>query len=131
MTACLQETCDPCRKRSDTGAEEDSRITLMRYTSGESQNHNCLREENGRDGEGMFDADRDEDEVFYDISMAVDSKLFPNKEAAAGEKSIQDAVVLFPAQRHSSPAPYPPPAPRMPQGIHHSYDYTIKYMNVR
>lgn len=33
----------------------------------------------------QFDADRDEDEVFYDISMAVDSKLFPNKEAAAGK----------------------------------------------
>lgn len=33
----------------------------------------------------QFDADRNEDEVFYDISMAVDSKLFPNKEAAAGK----------------------------------------------
>lgn len=33
----------------------------------------------------QFDADRDEDEVFYDISVAVDSKLFPNKEAAAGK----------------------------------------------
>ena len=33
----------------------------------------------------QFDADRDEDEVFCDISMAVDSKLFPNKEAAAGK----------------------------------------------
>ncbi|VTJ78347.1 Hypothetical predicted protein, partial [Marmota monax] len=31
----------------------------------------------------QFDADRNEDEVFYDISMAVDSKLFPNKENAA------------------------------------------------
>nr|KAF6443060.1 adenylate kinase 5 [Molossus molossus] len=34
-----------------------------------------------------FDADRDEDEVFYDISVAVDSKLFPNKETAATGKS--------------------------------------------
>lgn len=33
----------------------------------------------------QFDADRDEDEVFYDISVAVDSKLFLNKEAAAGK----------------------------------------------
>ncbi|EGV93588.1 Adenylate kinase isoenzyme 5 [Cricetulus griseus] len=31
-----------------------------------------------------FDADRDEDAVFYDISMAVDNKLFANKEAAMG-----------------------------------------------
>ncbi|XP_023607579.1 adenylate kinase isoenzyme 5 [Myotis lucifugus] len=39
-----------------------------------------------------FDADRNEDEVFYDISMAVDSKLFPNKEAAAtaNERIAQD-----------------------------------------
>lgn len=33
----------------------------------------------------QFDADRDEDAVFYDISLAVDNKLFPNKEATAGE----------------------------------------------
>lgn len=33
----------------------------------------------------QFDADRDEDEVFSDISAAVDSKLFPNKEAATGK----------------------------------------------
>ncbi|NP_001396671.1 adenylate kinase isoenzyme 5 isoform 8 [Mus musculus] len=31
-----------------------------------------------------FDADRDEDAVFHDISVAVDSKLFPNKEAPMG-----------------------------------------------
>ncbi|XP_036610549.1 adenylate kinase isoenzyme 5 isoform X2 [Trichosurus vulpecula] len=31
-----------------------------------------------------FDADRDEDEVFYDISLAVGSKLFPPTEAVAG-----------------------------------------------
>uniref|UniRef100_A0A8U7M6E4 Adenylate kinase isoenzyme 5 n=1 Tax=Corvus moneduloides TaxID=1196302 RepID=A0A8U7M6E4_CORMO len=31
-----------------------------------------------------FDADRDEEEVFSDISSAVDNKLFANKEAAAG-----------------------------------------------
>lgn len=33
----------------------------------------------------QFDADRDEDAVFYDISVAVDNKLFPNKEAATGK----------------------------------------------
>ncbi|XP_036746231.1 adenylate kinase isoenzyme 5 isoform X1 [Manis pentadactyla] len=40
-----------------------------------------------------FDADRDEDEVFYDISMAVDSKLFPNKEAAAGSGDLDPSVL--------------------------------------
>lgn len=33
----------------------------------------------------QFDADRDEEEVFFDISSAVDNKLFANKEATAGE----------------------------------------------
>ncbi|XP_024421283.2 adenylate kinase isoenzyme 5 isoform X2 [Desmodus rotundus] len=42
----------------------------------------------------MFDADRDEDEVFYDISVAVDSKLFPNKEAAAGSSDIDPSMML-------------------------------------
>uniref|UniRef100_A0A452H165 Adenylate kinase isoenzyme 5 n=1 Tax=Gopherus agassizii TaxID=38772 RepID=A0A452H165_9SAUR len=32
-----------------------------------------------------FDADRDEEEVFYDIRMALDNKLFSPKEAEAGE----------------------------------------------
>uniref|UniRef100_A0A8D0MS15 Adenylate kinase isoenzyme 5 n=1 Tax=Sus scrofa TaxID=9823 RepID=A0A8D0MS15_PIG len=41
-----------------------------------------------------FDADRDEDEVFYDISMAVDSKLFPNKEAAAGSSDLDPSIML-------------------------------------
>ncbi|XP_012577993.1 PREDICTED: adenylate kinase isoenzyme 5 isoform X2 [Condylura cristata] len=41
-----------------------------------------------------FDADRDEDEVFYDISMAVDSKLFPNKEAAAGSSDLDPLMML-------------------------------------
>lgn len=41
-----------------------------------------------------FDADRDEDEVFYDISMAVDSKLFPNKEAAAGSGDLDPSMML-------------------------------------
>ncbi|XP_048395585.1 adenylate kinase isoenzyme 5 isoform X3 [Stegostoma tigrinum] len=31
-----------------------------------------------------LDADRDEEEVFYDISVAVDNKLFPTKEPVAG-----------------------------------------------
>ncbi|XP_054547421.1 adenylate kinase isoenzyme 5 isoform X2 [Talpa occidentalis] len=41
-----------------------------------------------------FDADRDEDEVFSDISMAVDSKLFPNKEAAAGSSDLDPLMML-------------------------------------
>ncbi|KAM8791212.1 adenylate kinase isoenzyme 5 isoform 3-T3 [Rhynchonycteris naso] len=41
-----------------------------------------------------FDADRDEDEVFYDISMAVDSKLFPNKESAAGSSELDPLMML-------------------------------------
>uniref|UniRef100_A0A8C9RBE7 Adenylate kinase isoenzyme 5 n=1 Tax=Scleropages formosus TaxID=113540 RepID=A0A8C9RBE7_SCLFO len=32
-----------------------------------------------------FDADRDEEEVFYDISVTVDNKLFPTKEPIAGK----------------------------------------------
>ncbi|KAL2772335.1 adenylate kinase isoenzyme 5 isoform 1 [Daubentonia madagascariensis] len=41
-----------------------------------------------------FDADRDEDEVFYDISVAVDNKLFPNKEAAAGSSDLDPSMML-------------------------------------
>ncbi|EPQ11289.1 Adenylate kinase isoenzyme 5 [Myotis brandtii] len=41
-----------------------------------------------------FDADRNEDEVFYDISMAVDSKLFPNKEAAASAGDLDSPMML-------------------------------------
>ena len=33
----------------------------------------------------QFDADRDEEEVFSDISMTLDSKLFPFKSRVAGE----------------------------------------------
>ncbi|XP_063559532.1 adenylate kinase isoenzyme 5 isoform X4 [Gorilla gorilla gorilla] len=44
--------------------------------------------------EDQFDADRDEDEVFYDISMAVDNKLFPNKEAAAGSSDLDPSMIL-------------------------------------
>ncbi|KAM9004432.1 adenylate kinase isoenzyme 5 isoform X1 [Sarcophilus harrisii] len=39
-----------------------------------------------------FDADRDEDEVFSDISMAVSSKLFPPSEAAAGPSEFDLGV---------------------------------------
>ncbi|XP_072506008.1 adenylate kinase isoenzyme 5 isoform X2 [Notamacropus eugenii] len=39
-----------------------------------------------------FDADRDEDEVFYDISLAVSSKLFPPTEAAAGPSEFDLCV---------------------------------------
>ncbi|XP_010603465.1 adenylate kinase isoenzyme 5 isoform X2 [Fukomys damarensis] len=43
-----------------------------------------------------FDADRNEDEVFYDISLAVDNKLFPNKETAAGSGDLDPSMVLDP-----------------------------------
>lgn len=33
----------------------------------------------------QLDADRDEEEVFCDISMTLDNKLFPSEEPAAGE----------------------------------------------
>ncbi|KAG6932864.1 adenylate kinase 5 [Chelydra serpentina] len=41
-----------------------------------------------------FDADRDEEEVFYDISMAVDNKLFPPKEAVAGPNVLDLSLIL-------------------------------------
>lgn len=34
----------------------------------------------------QLDADRDEEEVFCDISMTLDNKLFPSKKPEAGEK---------------------------------------------
>ncbi|ERE90524.1 adenylate kinase isoenzyme 5 [Cricetulus griseus] len=40
----------------------------------------------------MFDADRDEDAVFYDISMAVDNKLFANKEAAMDSSDLDPSM---------------------------------------
>lgn len=33
----------------------------------------------------QLDADRDEEEVFCDISMTVDNKLYPTKEPVAGK----------------------------------------------
>ncbi|XP_041848681.1 adenylate kinase isoenzyme 5 [Melanotaenia boesemani] len=36
----------------------------------------------------MLDADRDEEEVFCDISMTLDNKLFPSKEPAAGPSEL-------------------------------------------
>ncbi|XP_038267907.2 adenylate kinase isoenzyme 5 [Dermochelys coriacea] len=41
-----------------------------------------------------FDADRDEEEVFYDISMAVDNKLFLPKEAVAGPNVLDLSLIL-------------------------------------
>ncbi len=32
----------------------------------------------------QLDAERDEEEVFYDISLTVDNKLYPTKEPVAG-----------------------------------------------
>ncbi|XP_051021692.1 adenylate kinase isoenzyme 5-like [Acomys russatus] len=42
------------------------------------------------------DADRDEDAVFCDISVAVDNKLFPNKEARTDSSDL-DPSMLFDA----------------------------------
>uniref|UniRef100_A0A672I5W6 Adenylate kinase isoenzyme 5 n=1 Tax=Salarias fasciatus TaxID=181472 RepID=A0A672I5W6_SALFA len=39
-----------------------------------------------------LDADRDEEEVFCDISAALDNKLFPSEEPAAGETSRRGSV---------------------------------------
>nr|XP_033772976.1 adenylate kinase isoenzyme 5 isoform X2 [Geotrypetes seraphini] len=41
-----------------------------------------------------FDADRDEEEVFYDISVAVDNKLFPPKELVAGPSELDFSLVI-------------------------------------
>uniref|UniRef100_A0A8C2T980 Adenylate kinase isoenzyme 5 n=1 Tax=Coturnix japonica TaxID=93934 RepID=A0A8C2T980_COTJA len=41
-----------------------------------------------------FDADRDEEEVFSDISSAVDNKLFANKEAAAGTNELDCSLIM-------------------------------------
>ncbi|XP_053325684.1 adenylate kinase isoenzyme 5 [Spea bombifrons] len=40
-----------------------------------------------------FDADRDEEEVFYDISVAVDSKIFPAKEPIAGPGDLDISLI--------------------------------------
>uniref|UniRef100_A0A7N6BH85 Adenylate kinase isoenzyme 5 n=1 Tax=Anabas testudineus TaxID=64144 RepID=A0A7N6BH85_ANATE len=42
-----------------------------------------------------LDADRDEEEVFCDISMTLDNKLFPSKEPAAGETASYSARDTF------------------------------------
>ncbi|XP_052034889.1 adenylate kinase isoenzyme 5 isoform X2 [Apodemus sylvaticus] len=41
-----------------------------------------------------FDADRDEDTVFRDISMAVDSKLFPHKEAPTDSSDLDPSMMF-------------------------------------
>ncbi|KAL6079238.1 hypothetical protein STEG23_004374, partial [Scotinomys teguina] len=51
-----------------------------------------MQSDEGRRGE--FDADRDEDAVFYDISVAVDNKLFPNKEAAADSTDLDPSMTF-------------------------------------
>ncbi|KAH0513101.1 Adenylate kinase isoenzyme 5 [Microtus ochrogaster] len=45
-----------------------------------------------------FDADRDEDAVFYDISVAVDNKLFPNKEAATDSSDLDPSMMFDPGE---------------------------------
>ncbi|XP_053549311.1 adenylate kinase isoenzyme 5 [Bombina bombina] len=41
-----------------------------------------------------FDADREEEEVFFDISVAVDNKLFPAKEPVAGPSDLDVSVLM-------------------------------------
>ncbi|XP_069835569.1 adenylate kinase isoenzyme 5 [Dendropsophus ebraccatus] len=41
-----------------------------------------------------FDADRDEEDVFFDISSAVDNKLFPAKEPVAGPSELDLSLIL-------------------------------------
>ncbi|XP_071984087.1 adenylate kinase isoenzyme 5 isoform X2 [Engystomops pustulosus] len=51
-----------------------------------------------------FDADRDEEDVFYDISLAVDNKLFPAKEPAAGPSELDLSLILDAGEGAESPA---------------------------
>ncbi|KAM6918566.1 adenylate kinase isoenzyme 5 [Xenentodon cancila] len=44
-----------------------------------------------------LDADRDEEEVFCDISMTVDNKLFPSKEPAAGPSELDISLLGEPS----------------------------------
>ncbi|MBN3298579.1 KAD5 kinase, partial [Amia calva] len=41
-----------------------------------------------------LDADRDEEEVFYDISVTVDNKLFPTKEPVAGPSELDLSLLV-------------------------------------
>ncbi|XP_067892804.1 adenylate kinase isoenzyme 5 isoform X4 [Heterodontus francisci] len=41
-----------------------------------------------------LDADRDEEEVFYDISVAVDNKLFPTKDPVAGLSELDLSLLV-------------------------------------
>uniref|UniRef100_UPI00398F1520 adenylate kinase isoenzyme 5 n=1 Tax=Pristiophorus japonicus TaxID=55135 RepID=UPI00398F1520 len=41
-----------------------------------------------------LDADRDEEEVFYDISVAVDNKLFPTKDPVAGPSELDLSLLV-------------------------------------
>uniref|UniRef100_A0A8D0E3N0 Adenylate kinase isoenzyme 5 n=1 Tax=Salvator merianae TaxID=96440 RepID=A0A8D0E3N0_SALMN len=43
-----------------------------------------------------FDADRDEEEIFHDISVAVDNKLFPLKEPVAGSCELDLNLMVDP-----------------------------------
>ncbi|XP_008277900.1 adenylate kinase isoenzyme 5, partial [Stegastes partitus] len=51
----------------------------------------------------QLDADRDEEEVFCDISMTLDNKMFPSKEPAAGPSELDLSLV----GEASSPADVP------------------------
>uniref|UniRef100_A0A8C5NYK0 Adenylate kinase isoenzyme 5 n=1 Tax=Jaculus jaculus TaxID=51337 RepID=A0A8C5NYK0_JACJA len=42
----------------------------------------------------IFDADRNEDAVFHDISVAVDNRLFPNKELRSGSSDLDPSMMF-------------------------------------
>ncbi|XP_034744109.1 adenylate kinase isoenzyme 5 [Etheostoma cragini] len=53
-----------------------------------------------------LDADRDEEEVFCDISMTLDSKLFPSKEPAAGPSELDLSLLGDPSSLADVPCKY-------------------------
>ncbi|XP_069594413.1 adenylate kinase isoenzyme 5 isoform X1 [Ranitomeya imitator] len=53
-----------------------------------------------------FDADRDEEDVFFDISAAVDNKLFPAKEPVAGPSELDLSLILDIGEGAEATAPF-------------------------
>ncbi|XP_074077238.1 adenylate kinase isoenzyme 5 isoform X2 [Macrotis lagotis] len=81
------------RRAEQQGRPDDSLRATQRRLANFQQNASPLIKYFQEKGLIMtFDADRDEDEVFYDISMAVGSKLFPPAEAAAGSSDFDLCV---------------------------------------
>ncbi|XP_043942781.1 adenylate kinase isoenzyme 5-like [Protopterus annectens] len=53
-----------------------------------------------------FDADRDEEDVFYDISVTVDSKLFPGREPVAGPSELDLSLIADPCDAADAGSDY-------------------------